>query len=80
MSALPVTQALRIGRFALLLGVGLSCSGLPTAESAAPPAPLNRRSEAFLDTLQQRTFHYFWDLSDPRTGLTPARAPTRSFS
>ena len=35
---------------------------------------------AFLDTLERRTFQWFWDLSDPRTGLTPDRAPTRSFA
>src|SRR5438093_9839240 len=34
---------------------------------------------AFLDTLERRTFEWFWDLSDPRTGLTPDRWPTRSF-
>ena len=36
--------------------------------------------EAFLDTLEHRTFQWFWDLSDPSTGLTPDRAPTRSFA
>jgi len=34
---------------------------------------------AFLDTLEARTFRYFWDLSDASTGLTPDRWPTRSF-
>ena len=38
------------------------------------------RETAFLDTLEQRTFRWFWDLSDPRTGLTPDRAPTPSFA
>lgn len=36
--------------------------------------------QAFLDTLELKTFHYFWDLADPRTGLIPDRAPTKSFS
>ncbi|HUK62935.1 MAG TPA: glucoamylase family protein, partial [Dongiaceae bacterium] len=27
-----------------------------------------------------RTFDWFWELSDPRTGLTPDRAPTPSFA
>ncbi len=43
-----------------------------TARHAAPNA-------AFLDTLEHRTFGFFWELSDPRTGLTPDRAPTHSF-
>lgn len=33
-----------------------------------------------MDTLQARTFGYFWDLCDPRTGLAPDRAPTPSFA
>ena len=35
---------------------------------------------AFLDTLQHRTFRWFWDKTDPETGLTPDRWPTESFS
>src|SRR5262249_48684111 len=35
---------------------------------------------AFLDDLQQRTFHYFWNLADPHTGLVPDRWPTKSFA
>src|SRR2546422_450515 len=40
---------------------------------------LTPREMAFLDTLEERSFRYFWDLSDPETGLTPDRAPTPSF-
>jgi hypothetical protein len=47
---------------------------------ATRPVALPRTQEAaFLDTLAARTFSWFWDLSDPRTGLTPDRWPTRSF-
>ena len=35
---------------------------------------------AFLDTLQRRTFDFFWDLTPPANGLTPDRWPTPSFS
>lgn len=38
------------------------------------------RVEAFLDTVQRRTFDWFWDLTPPTTGLTPDRWPTPSFS
>ncbi|MFN0151151.1 MAG: glucoamylase family protein [bacterium] len=38
------------------------------------------RELAFLDTLEQRTFGFFWDLSDSATGLTPDRAPSESFA
>jgi len=51
-----------------------------TAAGAAGDASLTPAQRAFVDTLESRTFHYFWDLSDPRTGLTPDRWPTKSFA
>jgi hypothetical protein len=36
--------------------------------------------EAFLDTLQERTFRYFWETANPENGLVPDRWPTPSFS
>ena len=61
------------------------------AVACAPPATISPRAEglvaemtprqaAFLDTLQQRTFNWFWERTDARTGLTPDRWPTKSFS
>ncbi|HXF95706.1 MAG TPA: glucoamylase family protein [Gemmatimonadales bacterium] len=38
------------------------------------------RVEAFLDTVQRRTFDFFWQRTPPATGLTPDRWPTPSFS
>jgi|ERR1051326_277935 hypothetical protein len=38
------------------------------------------RDDAMLDDVEQRTFHYFWDLADAKTFLIPDRAPTPSFS
>ncbi len=38
------------------------------------PVPFHLRE------LQQRTFGYFWRLTDPRTGLVPDRYPTHTFS
>jgi hypothetical protein len=52
-----------------------ACAGTGTGPAAPTP-----RIEAFLDTLEQRTFDFFWERSDPATGLTPDRWPTRSFS
>jgi hypothetical protein len=40
---------------------------------------LGSLERVFLDTLAHRTFQWFWDLSDAKTGLTPDRWPTRSF-
>ncbi len=41
---------------------------------------LDPAQAAFLDSLERGTFRWFWDLSDPNTGLTPDRWPTKSFS
>src|SRR6266516_5505294 len=45
-----------------------------------PPSALNARQTAFLDTLERRTFNWFWERTDPTNGLTPDRWPTKSFS
>src|SRR5947207_12803257 len=55
----------------LVLG---ACSGNSGGPRVAPD------TAAFLDTLQQRTFNFFWDLTPPSNGLTPDRWPTPSFS
>jgi len=45
-----------------------------------PPSTDTTGAGAFLDTLQLRTFGYFWNLTNPANGLTPDRSPTPSFS
>ena len=59
----------------------------PTLPRPAPPAAsggvayaLAAEDEAFLDTLQARTFRWFWETTDPEIGLVPDRYPTRTFS
>ncbi len=41
---------------------------------------LNTADAALLDSVQHRTFNFFWERSDARTGLTPDRWPTPSFA
>ena len=60
--------------------LGACNSSAPATTAPAPVSVDPRRAEAFLDTLQQRTFQWFWDTTDPRTGLTPDRWPARTFS
>src|SRR6185369_3957411 len=31
-------------------------------------------AQSFIDDLQKRSFHYFWEQADPQTGLVPDRA------
>jgi hypothetical protein len=61
-----------------MLTVSLTLAVAGCTNRAEPTAPAD--GAVFLDTLQRRTFGYFWDLTNPRNGLTPDRWPTESFS
>ncbi|HEY0671749.1 MAG TPA: hypothetical protein VGD27_05760, partial [Longimicrobiales bacterium] len=50
------------------------------ASPMAPQLPIPPAESAFLDTLQQRTFNFFWERANPANGLIPDRWPTPSFS
>src|SRR5712691_5545196 len=64
----------------LTLAAALAALHVTACASNHPLAPPPDPAIAFLDTLEQRTFHYFWDLTNPQNGLTPDRWPTPSFS
>jgi hypothetical protein len=78
-----MTRAVRPDRarlgylFALAGSIVFACS---TPATAPAPGPAPARIEALLDTVQQRTFAFFWERSNPQTGLTPDRWPSPSFS
>ena len=60
-----------------------ACAPAARPRAEPPPVgvpPVEPSARAFLDTLQARTFEWFWDLSDSEMGLTPDRWPTESFS
>lgn len=59
----------------LVLGCGNAVPPSPAAEPAPTPALL-----AFADTVQRRTFDWFWETTNPANGLVPDRWPTKSFS
>ncbi len=69
-----------------LLAVAACAPSAPVVAPAPPAATdpvayvLSAQAEAFLDTLQHRTFRWFWERTDPATGLVPDRWPTESFS
>ncbi len=74
-------QARALGLLALMtLG---ACS----ARTITAPAPVTtvafkptERQAALLDTIAERTFRWFWETTDARTGLTPDRWPKQDFS
>jgi len=64
---------------ALLLLVVLGACNSGGATAVTGPSP-DFRSDAFLDTVETRTFRWFWETTNPRNGLVPDRWPTKSFS
>ena len=50
------------------------------AVSPSPTYTPSPRENALVDTIGQRTFQWFWDTTDPNTGLTPDRWPRKDFS
>ena len=55
--------------------------GSTTPTSEMPLTEIDQlRNDPFLDTLQARTFRWFWETTNHETGLTPDRYPTRRFS
>jgi hypothetical protein len=65
----------------------ISACAPPPVEAPAVEAPVveTPRAEAdgdvlFLDTLQERTFDWFWETTSAETGLVPDRWPTEAFS
>jgi hypothetical protein len=59
-----------------LVAILQACS-LQTAAPARTPAPA---VDPFLDTLQRRTFDWFWDTANATNGLVPDRWPNINFS
>jgi hypothetical protein len=68
-----------VSQFALLLLL-LTClspsSSLVTAQtnSTSAKSSLSPQDDTFLEDLERRSFHYFWEQADPQTGLVPDRA------
>jgi hypothetical protein len=51
----------------------LALSGAAVASSRGGAKNLSAEDDEFLDALSQRCFRYFWDYTDPGTGLTRGR-------
>ena len=76
-----MTDSVRNGKaFLALLPAAWSLLGCAGHHPEAPTPPDSAQTTAFLDTLEERTFHYFWDLTNTANGLTPDRSPSPSFS
>ncbi len=61
----------------LLAGPLPGCGG---SRDNTPSFSLSADETAFIQDLQEKTFLYFWETCDPRTGLAPDRYPSPSFA
>jgi hypothetical protein len=70
--------------FVSLFSISVTVAGCRSAAVRPPRAPVayaaSPAQNAFLDTVQRRTFDWFWETTNPRNGLVPDRWPTKSFS
>ncbi len=64
----------------VLILAATACTTAQVSRAPVQPAQITPRQTAFLDTLEQRTFNWFWEKTNPVNGLTPDRWPTKSFS
>lgn len=71
----------------LALLAGLAAAGCregsrpaPAAGDASAECSLDANETVFIDTLQARTFRFFWETTHPLTGLAADRWPTPSFA
>ena len=79
-SSRPPARVLRAAASALALALAACQSNDASAPLPPAPAPPSPRAIAFLDTLSERTFRWFWDTQNPTTHLIPDRYPAHSFS
>ena len=76
-----LSRIIRSGMSALLVALAACQTDRASAPNPPPnPAPPSPRAVAFLDTVSERTFRFFWDTQNPTTHLIPDRWPTPSFS
>ena len=63
-----------------------ACARPPVPVATPAPAPVAvavadaKTGTALIDDIQRRTFHWFWETSNPENGLVNDRWPTQSFS
>lgn len=72
---------MRLTALLLCLGlIGSACSSGPSSSNSSPPEPPELETGPFLDTVQVRTFDFFWETTNAENGLAPDRWPDPPFS
>lgn len=68
----------RLGGTAAVLAAALFSASLASSPTPERPPAASGRLPALFDDIQARTFRYFWDRADAKTGLVPDRYPSPS--
>ena len=74
-----VRAAARVIRAAATFVIVLGAAACQPNNGSVAPRP-GSADDPFLDTVQARTFKWFWDVTPHNTGLTPDRHPRLTFS
>jgi hypothetical protein len=68
-----------VAAVALLASALVGCATNPPGPRP-PPSAQGISSQEMLDDLEERTFRFFWETTNPENGLVPDRYPSPSFS
>lgn len=71
----PSRRAMSLGLLSVIAASAGACAHAPV-----PAAHARDFADPLLADLHERAFRFFWDVTDPQTGLTPDRWPTRTFA
>lgn len=63
----------RIYTYVALAGLLFACAGCHSPQKRTGGATAGLSDEALLDSVQRRTFRYFWEGAEPVSGMTPER-------
>ena len=70
-----------VARCVIATALWTSLGACANGSVAAITGPaVDYRGDPFLDTVEVRTFRWFWETTNPTNGLVPDRWPTKSFS
>ena len=79
---IPLLAGFPVEAFALLPQPGQASQQaqqvVPSSTQLPPPTYLSPRDDVFLEELEKAIFQYFWDQTNPNTGLTRDRCNVRS--
>jgi len=77
-----IKQALGMASCMPLARVALSAAntekGRAPSKAALPPSPLSPEDDQLLNDLEKTTFQYFWEQTNPKTGLVKDRCNVRA--